>query len=103
MGAVIREQHKPATIGAGMPSRKKVLEKEATLPIRMRRSQRLQLDLAAAIRTLRGPHRVHSGPLLLELGLPAIEQIIASATPAELRHANEHLKAAGEPQPAGVQ
>lgn len=76
-----------------MPSRKKVLEKEATLPIRMRRSQREQLDLAAAIRTLRGPHRVHSGPLLLEVGLPAIERIIASASPDELRQAADHLKA----------
>lgn len=76
-----------------MPSRKKALEKEATLPIRMRRVQREQLDLAAAIRTLRGPHRVHSGPLLLELGLPVIEQIIASATPDELRQAEAHLKA----------
>lgn len=94
MGVVIREQHtEPATIGAAMPSRKKVLGKETTLPIRMRSTQREQLDLAAAIRTLRGPHRVHSGPLLLELGLPAIEQIIASATPAELRQAQDHLKA----------
>jgi len=91
---VIREQHtEPATIGAAMASRKKLLGKETTLPIRMRSTQREQLDLAAAIRTLRGPHRVHSGPLLLELGLPAIEQIIASATAAELRQAQDHLKA----------
>ncbi len=63
------------------------MDKEATLPIRLRQEQRERIDLAAAIQTVRGPHRVGSGPLLLELGLPEIDKIIAAATLEERRQA----------------
>lgn len=64
-----------------------VMEKIEALPVRMRPVQRDTLDLAAAIRTIRTPHKVASGPLLLELGLPGAEQIVASATAEELSQA----------------
>lgn len=63
------------------------MDKEVTLPIRMRTEQRERLDLAAAIQTVSGPHRVGSGPLLLEVGLPEIDKIIAGASPEVRRQA----------------
>jgi hypothetical protein len=70
------------------------IEKAAQLPIRMRHGQRRRIDLAAAIETLRRPHKIGSGPLLLEKGMPGIDQTIASATPTELAQA-EALVGAG--------
>lgn len=70
------------------------IDKDATLPIRMRQAQRDLLDLAAAIESLRRPHRIGTGPLLLELGIPAAEQIVSSAAPEERRQAEALVTAA---------
>lgn len=44
----------------------------------MRRDQRQKLDAAAAIESGRRPSTIEAGPLLLELAMPGVEQILAT-------------------------
>jgi len=52
--------------------------KDVRFTLRMRRDQREKLDTAAAIESARRPSAVAAGSLLIELAMPAVEQIIAS-------------------------
>jgi hypothetical protein len=63
----------------------KHLRKDDQLNIRMRRETKRKIKSAARLESERRGEIVEPGPLLLELGMPAIEQILqASVIPAKV-------------------
>ncbi len=54
------------------------LRKDDQLNIRLRREVKAKIKKAARIESQRRREIVEAGPLLLELGLPGIERILAS-------------------------
>ena len=57
----------------------KDLRKDDQLNIRIRRDMKRKIQSAARIESQRRQEIVEAGPLLLELGMPGIEQILADA------------------------
>jgi hypothetical protein len=55
------------------------LRKDDQLNIRMRRETKAKIRRAARLESERQKKIVEPGPLLLELGMPAIERILAAA------------------------
>jgi hypothetical protein len=58
------------------------LRKDSQLNIRMRRETREKINRAARLETRRRQEIVEPGPLLLELGFPGVERILAAADQA---------------------
>lgn len=61
--------------------------------IRFTKEQARRLALAAKIESRRKGELVETGPLLRDLGMPLVTAIVAGATKAELKAAEEELAA----------
>lgn len=65
----------------------KDLRKDDQLNIRMQRQQKARIRRAAKIESRRRGQIVEPGPLLLELGMPGVDRILAEAEQQSLQPA----------------